>query len=231
LYSRDLDARRDYTEDELVRTYAARPLDFVPGTKWSYSNTGYQVLGFLIRRVTGQTYDAFLHDRIFQPLGMTATRASSWSDIIPNRVTGYESVQGRLQLVGWAPPSLLFGADGGLVSTVEDMARWGAALYTEFPLTRAQREVLWTPAPVTVGTKWPYGMAWEINDANGHRLIWHTGGGFGFYDCLSRYVNDSLTIIVLTNLGEAHSDVLKIAGRIGSLYLPDTKGANLVKDW
>ena len=84
---------------------------------------------------------------------------------------------------------------------------------------------------MTVGTKWPYGMAWEINDVHGHRLIWHTGGGFGFYASISRFVDDRLTIIVLTNLGEAHSDVLKIAGALASLYLPDTRGANPVRDW
>ena len=123
---------------------------------------------------------------------------------------------------------MFFTADGGLVSTVEDMARWDAALYGEHPLTRAQREAMWTPAPITVGTKWPYGMAWKINDVNGHRLIWHIGGGFGFYAIFSRYVDDNLTIIVLTNVGEF--DVLKLAGSIASLYLPDTEGANPVGD-
>ena len=229
LYNKGIvDFRRDYTEDELVRIYAARPLDFSPGTEWSYCNPCYQILGFLIHRVSGQTYDGFLNARIFKPLGMHATRVSSWADVIANRATGYEPFHGEFKHRAWVSPTLLFTADGGLVSTVEDMARWDAALYAERPLTRAQREAMWTPAPITHATKRPYGMAWRINDVNGHRLIWHVGGGFGFYAIFSRYVDDNLTIIALTNVGEF--DVLKLAGRIASLYLPDTKGANPVRD-
>ena len=211
-----------------MRIYAAHPLEFPPGTKWRYCNACYQVLGFLIHRVSGQTYDVFLHNRIFKPLGMDATRASSWTDVIANRATGYEPFNGEFKHRKWVSPTLLFTADGGLVSTVEDMARWDSALYREHPLTRAQREAMWTPTPITLGTKWPYGMAWKINDVNGHRLIWHIGGGFGFYAIFSRYVDDNLTIIALTNVGEF--DVLKLAGSIASLYLPDTKGANPVRD-
>jgi len=229
LYNRGIvDFRRDYTEDELVRIYAARPLEFPPGTKWSYCNACYQVLGFLIHRVSGQTYHAFLHARIFKPLGMDATRVSSWTDVIANRATGYEPFHGEFKHREWVSPTLFFTADGGLVSTVEDMARWDAALYAEHPLTRAQREAMWNPSPITLGTKWPYGMAWRINDVNGHRLIWHVGGGFGFSAIFSRYVDDKLTIIALTNVGEF--DVRKLAGSIASLYLPDTKGANPVRD-
>ena len=229
LYSKGIvDFRRDYTEDELVQIYAARPLEFSPGTKWSYCNSCYQVLGFLIHSVSGQTYDAFLSARIFKPLGMDATRASSWTDVIANRATGYEPLHGEFKNREWVSPTLFFTADGGLVSTVEDMARWDAALYDEHPLTRAQREAMWTPAPITLGTMRPYGMAWRINDVNGHRLIWHVGAGFGFSAIFSRYVDDGLTIIALTNVGEF--DVRKLAGSIASLYLPDTKGANPVTD-
>jgi CubicO group peptidase (beta-lactamase class C family) len=93
-----LDFRRDYTEDELVRTFAGMPLAFQPADKWSYSNTGYVLLGVLIHRVTGKFYGDVLQERIFKPLGMTSTRIISEADIVPNRsISRY--VDDRLTIV------------------------------------------------------------------------------------------------------------------------------------
>ena len=84
---------RDYTEDQLVRFAASRPLDFPPGARWSYSNTGYLLLGVLVHQVTGRFYGDVLRDLIFRPLGMGGARIISEADIVPNRAAGYELVK------------------------------------------------------------------------------------------------------------------------------------------
>jgi CubicO group peptidase (beta-lactamase class C family) len=132
-----LDLRRDYSEDELVHIFAAMPMDFAPGERWLYSNTGYVLLGVLIHRVTGKFYGDFLEERIFKPLGMTSTRIISESDIVPHRSSGYLLVKGQLKNQNWVSPSLNTTADGALYTNVLDMAKWDAALYGERLLKRA----------------------------------------------------------------------------------------------
>src|SRR6185312_12079314 len=123
-----LDLRRDYTEDQLVRLAAKMPLKFRPGERWSYSNTGYLLLGILIHRVTGAFYGEFLRDRIFAPAGMTTTRIISEADIVPNRSAGYRLEDGKLQNQEWVSPSLNTTADGSLYFSVRDLSRWAIAL-------------------------------------------------------------------------------------------------------
>jgi len=215
-----LDFRRDYTEEELLRIYLALKLDFPPGDQWRYSNTGYEILGFLIRRVTGEFYGDFLQKRIFGPLGMTSTRIISEEDIIPNRVNGYRIIGGELKNQEWIAPSLNTTADGGLYTNVIDLAKWDAALYTDQLLPRAARAQMWTPVRLNSGKTHPYGFGWELGAVNGHPLIWHTGSNQGFWISISRYAQDHLTIIVLTNLDESHSSTLGIAEPVAALYVP-----------
>src|SRR5262249_3695158 len=125
---KELDYRKDYTEDELVEVARKMPLDFAPGTRWSYSNTGYVLLGILVRRASGKFYGDFLRERVFVPLGMDATRVISEADIVRNRSAGYVLKEGRLQNQEWVSPSLNTTADGSLYVTARDMARWDAAL-------------------------------------------------------------------------------------------------------
>jgi CubicO group peptidase (beta-lactamase class C family) len=227
-----IDFHRDYTEDELARAYFAQPLEFQPGTKWHYSNPGYQILGFLIHRVTGKYYGDFFRERFFTPLGMTTTTVFSLVNIVPNRASGYEVVDGRWRNVPlWQTESTLSNADGGLLMSVLDLAKWDAALNTEQILKRPSLEAMWMPVPLDDGSAYPAGMGWFTASAHGHRVVFHTGGGFGFYADISRYLDDRLTIVVMTNIDEQHTDVMKIAADVAAIYLPETKGANPIKDW
>lgn len=227
-----IDYHREYTEDELARAYFAQPLEFKPGTRWSYSNTGYELLGFLIHRVTGTYYGEFLREHFFAPFGMTTARVISFADIIPNRASGYEVVDGQWKnLRLWQSESTLSTAEGSLLMSVLDLAKWDAALNSDRVVKRSSLEAMWTPVPLDDGSAYPGGMAWFIANAHGHRIVFHTGGGFGFYAVISRYLDDRLTIIVMTNIEPTHADVMKIAADVASIYLPDTKGANPVKDW
>jgi CubicO group peptidase (beta-lactamase class C family) len=216
-----LDFHRDYTEDELLHRYVGLTLDFKPGDRWNYSNTGYELLGFLIHRITGLFYGDFLQKRIFEPLQMTSTRIISEEDIVPNRVSGYRIIDGRLKNQEWIAPSLNTLADGGLYTNLVDLAKWDAALYGEKLLSRAALDQMWTPVLLNSGKTYPYGFGWELGDVNGHPVQFHTGSNQGFWISISRYVRDRLTIIVLTNLDETHSVTLGIAQPVAALYISD----------
>ena len=210
---------QDYTEDELVKEIAALPLDFQPGDKWSYSNPGYLMLGVLIRKVTGKFYGDLLRERIFGPLGMTTARILDEADIIPNRAAGYRLVDGRLKNQEWVAPALNTTADGAIYLTVLDMAKWDAALYSEKLLKRASLDLMWTPVKLNSGKTEEYGFGWELGDIRGHRIIHHSGGWQGFTAQIYRYVDDKLTVIVMTNLAEGRPG--KIARDLAALYEAD----------
>jgi CubicO group peptidase (beta-lactamase class C family) len=214
--------RLDMTEDELYKKIAAMPMDFKPGEDWSYRNTNYVLLGIMIHRVTGKFYGDYLQERIFQPLGMTSTRIISDRDIIPHRAAGYEMVKGELKNQDWVSPTFNSTADGTLYFTVLDLEKWDAALYTEKLLKRSSLEQMWTVMKLNDGkpNKANYGFAWEITEINGHKVIEHGGAWQGFTCNISRYVDDKLTVVVLTNLDAGHAQPGKIAHTVAGLYLP-----------
>ena len=214
--------RLDFTEDELLKKAEALPFDFQPGEKWSYRNTNYLLLGFLIRKVTGEFYGDYLHERIFKPLGMNATRIISEADIIPNRAAGYQLVKGELKNQDWVSPTFNSTADGALYFTVLDLAKWDAALYTEKLVKKSSLDQMWTVAKLNDGkpNKSNYGFAWTIDQMNGHRVIEHGGAWQGFTTYIARYVDDKLTVVVLTNLDSAHSNPGRIAHHVAGLYVP-----------
>ena len=218
-YPKRFDFRKDYTEAQLLKIVESIPLSFPPGTKWSYSNLGYLTLGILIHQVTGMFYGDFLHERIFQPLGMTTTRIISESDIVANRAAGYRLVKGELKNQEWVSPTLNTTADGALYFSILDLAKWDAALYTEKLLKRSSLDQMWTVAKLKNGqpNSGRYGFGWSILAKDGHRVLEHGGAWQGFKSHISRYVDDKLTIVVLANLEQA--DLGLIADHVAKIYL------------
>lgn len=220
---KDLNYRLDYSEEDLLKKAQSFPLDFPPGDKWSYSNTGYVVLGILIHKLTGEFYGDFLQERIFAPLGMTSTRIMSESDIIPNRSSGYRLVKGQLKNQEYVSPSLNTTADGSLYFTVLDLAKWDAALYAGKLLKGSSFDQMWTAVKLNDGKTYDYGFGWFLNQIRGHRIIEHGGAWQGFTTHISRYVADKLTVVVLTNLDSAHSRAEEITHVVAGTYLADLK--------
>jgi CubicO group peptidase (beta-lactamase class C family) len=213
-----IDYRKDYSEADLLKMAEGMALDFAPGENWHYSNTGYALLGILIHRVTGEFYGDFLQQRIFRPLGMSSTRVMSEADIIPNRSSGYRLVKGELKNQEYVSPTLNTTADGSLYFNVLDLAKWDAALYTEKLLKRASWQQVWTPMKLKNGHATDYGFGWFIHEANGHRLYEHAGAWQGYSTGIARYVDDQLTVAVLTNLDEDHARPMDIAHAVAALY-------------
>ena len=215
-----INMREDLTEDQLVKIIESWPLDFPTGDKWAYRNTNYVLLGVIIREITGKFYGDYLQERIFQPLGMTSTRVISEADIIPNRAAGYQLVNGALKNQDWVSPFFNSTADGALYFNVLDLAKWDAALYSERLLKKSSFDQMWTVAKLNDGkpNDANYGFAWDINSINGHRVIEHGGAWQGFTTHIARYVDDKLTVVVLTNLDSEHSSPGRIAHEVAGVY-------------
>lgn len=210
------DYRKDYTEDQLVKFAASRPLDFRPGERWSYSNTGYLLLGVLIHRVTGRFYGDLLRDSVFQPLGMRDSRVISEADIVPNRAAGYRLESGALQNQEWVAPSLNTTADGALYFTIRDLTRWAVALNHRRVPSPAALDTAWTPVRLNDGATYPYGFGWGIFNQRGHLRIAHSGSWQGFKTVIARYPESGITVIVLANLAQAQVSAIAfgIAGML-----------------
>ena len=206
-----LDYRRDYTEDELVRLAAGLPPLFEPGARWSYSNTGYLLLGVIIHRVTGTFYGDLLRSQVFEPLGMRTARVISESAIVPNRAQGYRLVEGRLEHQEWVAPSLNTTADGSLYLTVLDLARWAIGLnHRRYPGADGLRQS-WTPVRLNDGGTYPYGFGWSLDQQRGYPRIGHTGSWQGFKASIQRYPEQDLTVIALANLAQARPEPITLA--------------------
>ena len=222
-----LDYRKDYTEAQLVRFAATRPLDFPPGTRWSYSNTGYMLLGVLVHRVTGRFYGNVLHDLLFAPVGMRRTRIISEADIVPNRAAGYQLVKGRLQNQEWVAPSLNTTADGSLYFTVDDLLQWARSLDQGKVPGAAVLDLAWSPVRLNDGGLYPYGFGWDLTDQRRHARIGHTGSWQGFKTALYRYPDFNLTVIVLANLAQAQPGAM--AEAIAGILEPELRPPHMLR--
>jgi len=214
--------RLDFTEDELAKKIEAMPIEWAPGEKWGYRNTNYVLLGIIIQKITGMPYAQFLNQRIFKPLGMTSTRLISDRDIVPNRAAGYEIDAGELKNQEWVSPTFNSTADGALYFNVLDLAKWDEALYGTQLLKQSSLDRIWTVYPLNDGKPNPsgYGFGWDINQQSGHKRIEHGGAWQGFTCQIARYPDDSLTVVVLTNLDAGHSDPGVIAHVVAGIVDP-----------
>src|SRR5262249_11022667 len=155
---------------ELVAGFKDRPLDFPPGSKYSYSNSGYEVLGVIVEKLSGQTYENYLKQHIFDPLDMQASGYDHDTTIIKNRASGYErGPDGKLRNADYLDMSIPYAA-GSLYSTVEDLYRWDRALYTDKALTREWRGKMFTPFL----DNYPYG--WIVRGHVADKKIAVNGG-------------------------------------------------------
>lgn len=197
------DYRRDYTEDQLLKAAYGLKLEFDPGTRWNYSNTGYVILGILIHKASGRFYGDLLKERIFAPLGMKTARIISEEEIVPNRAAGYRLVNGELKNQEWVSPTLNTTADGSLYLSINDMIAWDNGLRAKAILKPETWSMIFTPVTLKSGRTFPYGFGWSIEEIGGQRRIHHGGSWQGFKSYISRYLGDDLTVIVFANLADA----------------------------
>ena len=215
----DKTGRADFSRDEMWKSATALPLQSKPGERFSYSNLGYNLLAMIVEKVSGKSYGDFLQERIFGPLGMKSTRVNDLREVLPNRACGYVWSQGRLRIGEPTSPTLYFGA-GAIVSTVLDLAKWDAALYTDRILNAESRKQMAEAIKLNSGRTSAYGFGWFIGSLHGHQRISHDGLLSGFRTYITRFVNDRLTLILLTNQSSLN-DPGVIANGIAREYFPD----------
>lgn len=214
----DFNYRLDYTNDQLLKKIESFPLNFAPGENWSYSNSGYVLLGIIIQNITGEFYGDLLQQKIFTPLGMNTASVISQKDIIPNRAAGYQFVDHKLQNQSYVSPSLNRTADGSLYFTVKDHAKWDAALYTPKLLSQTDLNLMWTKVKLGNGKSFPYGFGWVLGNINHHLYVAHGGEWQGFSDYIIRFPNDKLTVIILSNLADRIKEIKLMSLHVAGLY-------------
>jgi CubicO group peptidase (beta-lactamase class C family) len=180
--------------------------DFPPGSKWMYSNSGYAVLAMIVEKTSGKPFGDFLRERIFKPLHMDNTLTyEKGKNEVPNRAFGYrkDKDSGKFMFADQSPTSAVLG-DGGIYTSVKEMAKWDKALRTHKLLSEAKMREAFTPVQVDGGVKldgkeMAYGFGWFLDPYKGHEREWHSGGTMGFLTGIHRFPKDGLTVIVLSN--------------------------------
>ena len=209
--------RTDYTPAELIALVRDRPVDFAPGEKYRYNNSGYVLLGMIVEKLSGQPWDAFLQARIFTPLGMTTARMNNLSAVVANRAQGYAWANGTLRNGEYVSPTQPYAA-GALIVSVLDLVKWDAALAARALLSPASYQAMYTPAPLTGGKTHPYGFGWEVAPYRTRPRLGHGGGIPGFSTYFARFVDDEVSVIVLANEGSGGAE--RLANGIAEFYIP-----------
>lgn len=167
---------------------------FAPGTSYRYSNSGYALLALVVERVSGQSFQAFLLANVFQPLGMQALAYVQDGPAVPHRAYGYSLVDGRWTRTDQSSTSAVLG-DGGVYASIDDLARWDAAMADDRLLSDASRTAATTPWVATDDPAVRYGFGWRISGD----MVWHSGETIGFRNVILRWPGERLTVVVLTN--------------------------------
>ncbi|MDI1243594.1 MAG: serine hydrolase [bacterium] len=216
--------RKDISMSELIGIFKDKPMDFAPGDRWAYNNSAYVLLGAVIEKISGQTYGDFVENNIFAPLGMKNSFYDNTDRVIPRRVAGYS--KGKDGFVNAAYLSMTQPhAAGSLVSTVDDLAIWDAALYTDKLVKQTSLARAWTSAKLNNAKATNYGYGWSISNYEGHPIIEHSGGINGFASYALRMPRDKVFVAMLTNrdFESPGKHVLKIAAlAIGKPYIEPT---------
>ncbi len=168
---------------------------FKPGVSYRYSNSGYTLLALIVERASGKSFATFLRERIFVPLGMTNTVAyEEGISTVPNRAFGYTNKGRTWTRKDQSITSAVLG-DGGIYSSIDDLAKWDAALYDARLLSDESRCLAFSPHTPTDRPDVKYGFGWRITGES----LWHSGETSGFHNVIVRYPSRRLTVVMLTN--------------------------------
>ncbi|HEY2116001.1 MAG TPA: serine hydrolase domain-containing protein, partial [Candidatus Angelobacter sp.] len=196
---------------------------FPPGSKWEYSNSGYAVLAMAVEKLSGKPFGQFLHDRIFAPLKMNHTLAyEKGKNEVPHRAYGHTKEKDGWRETDQSPTSAVLG-DGGIYSSIDDLAKWDRALRSHTLLTAAEMQPALTPVQPTLhpansnGKQVSYGFGWFLDPYEGHKRMSHNGETIGFLTTIQRFPDDDLTVIVLQN--RTDKDPQQQALKVADLYL------------
>ena len=216
------EVRKKLNCEAFIRQLSTEPVEFKPGERFSYCNSGYNLLGYLIEMKSGTSYWTVLRERILMPLGMDQTRSRDTTEIVTNRAAGYELTREKLVNRDSALTDVF--AAGAIVSTVSDALKWNASLDNGTLLTKTSLAKMWAPMKLNSGQTYPYGLGFRVEDYQGRQNIGHSGSTSGFSASLQRFPQDKLAVIVLCNFGE-QGVATKIARGVAELYFSPAREA------
>jgi CubicO group peptidase (beta-lactamase class C family) len=201
---------------------------FAPGTRWAYSNSGYVVLGLVVEKITGRPFAEFLRERVFAPLRMANTVAyERGKNRVSDRAYGHSKDGGRWSETDQSPTSATLG-DGGVYSSLTDLAKWDEALRRHTLLSKTDMRPALIPVVVPAdpptepdGTPAAYGFGWFLNPWKGQVRMWHYGETVGFRTAVERFTADGITVIVLCNRTDL--DAAALALKTAEIYLSGSK--------
>jgi len=192
--------KEDITAMDVIDFFKNQPMNFAPGEAYSYTNSGYVMLGAIIEQLTGQSYEDFVQERIFTPLGMDNTYHGSFKKIIPNRVTGYAMGPNGYENSSYLSMTIP-GAAGAIISTVDDLHTWNTALFAGDVVSMESLEEMTTPFILNNGELSNYGFGLAIQSLRGQPMISHTGGINGFITYAAYLPESDMYVAVLGNTG------------------------------
>jgi CubicO group peptidase (beta-lactamase class C family) len=207
------------THEEMFALIKDEPFDFEPGAKMLYNNSGYYLLGVIIEKVAGRTYEEYLTAEFFQPLGMKQTRYGGATPIVKHRARGYTRRGGKnvnAKRMSMRPPF----AAGALLSTTRDLHRWNIALHGGKVVSAESYKMMTTPRAPAVRGSGGYGYGLQVPRIDGQRILMHGGGIFGFSTILAYYPKYELTIVLLYNRDQSSPGSL--AKKVASLVISDS---------
>jgi CubicO group peptidase (beta-lactamase class C family) len=221
----DLFANRILLEDDMLARFRSYSPSWEPGTKYRYCNVGYDILGIVVRRVTGKGYFDFLKERVFTPLGMDSARLIAPKPSHAGSAIGYEFKDGKyVPFVTTDAISVYHSmAASGIELSAMDMAKWDAALYTDKILKPSTLALMWTNSALVQAANAAqpdiyYGLGWQLRTQNGTRWVYHSGGMPGYVTDFMRYPDQKLTIIVFTNLSDQHANARNIVRAVAPMF-------------
>jgi CubicO group peptidase (beta-lactamase class C family) len=194
-------SRNPFTVDDFIKKYASNNLEFEPGSKFSYNNSGYFLLGAIVEKVTGQTYEQTLKERVLDPLGMKNTGYDHHSNLIEKRASGYQKTPDGYTNAPYLDMSLPYAA-GAMYSTVEDLYLWDQALYTDRVMSVATKELMYKPNLSDYAYGWVITRAKLGTGTESVPKIKHGGGINGFNTVIVRFPAQKHLIVMLDNTSQ-----------------------------
>jgi D-alanyl-D-alanine carboxypeptidase len=210
--------REDLRLERLIDVFKNEPLEFPPGTKQSYSNSNYILLGAVIEKASSTPYRQFVEDNIFKPLAMKHSYYEGIQEVIPDRVAGYVKDSGAYFNAPYFSTNQLYAA-GALCSSVDDLALWDAATYSEKLLKRGSWERIFTPYKLADGKMSDFGFGWALSRFEGRTIASHTGGAPGFTAYVLRLPEDRVYVAILSNDWRAPVQPEYVAKRLAALAI------------
>jgi CubicO group peptidase (beta-lactamase class C family) len=208
--------RKDYEPQQVIDKFKTLPLEFEPGTKFSYSNSGYYLLGYIIEKISGKSFKTYLQENILTPLSLDHTYFDSSNIIIPNRVNGYRKEGSDHRNADYWSMTIAYSA-GELISNVEDLFKWHNGLYSYKILKKETLEKAFTPFKLRDGTVTEYGYGWILKNVSGIKSIEHGGAITGFLSNEIYFPAEDIFVAALFNCECSPKDELSI--NIASLAL------------